>query len=172
MQVWTWLVARYPDRRLTPDTSPRLDLGIDSLGWLNLTLEVRERAGIDLSEEAIAGIDTVRDLLRVASEAGRASERATGLSPLERPEEVLSEEQKRWLTPPGPLLRSLGAPVFALNRSLIRGLFGLTVHGAENLPRDHPFVLTRRSVSHVSVMRGTVYPVRGKTYPTRRPFRQ
>jgi long-chain acyl-CoA synthetase len=142
MQVWTWLVARYPDRRLTPDTSPRLDLGIDSLEWLNLTLEVRERAGIDLSEEAIAEIDTVRDLLRVASEAGGASERATGLSPLERPEEVLSEEQKRWLTPPGPVLRGLGAPVFALNRSLIRGAFGLAVHGAENLPSIHPFVLT------------------------------
>src|SRR5207247_9607290 len=30
-QVWDWLASRYPDRRLTPDTSLQFDLGADSL---------------------------------------------------------------------------------------------------------------------------------------------
>ncbi|MGH7263643.1 MAG: AMP-binding protein [Candidatus Rokuibacteriota bacterium] len=149
MQAWKWLVARYPDRRLTPDTSPQLDLGVDSLEWVNLTLEMRERAGVDLSEEAIAEVAIVRDLLRAAAEASGAGERAAGLSPLERPEEALSEQQKRWLTPPGPVLWSLGIPVYALNRSLIRGLFGLTVQGGGHLPRNGPFVLTPNHRSYL-----------------------
>ena len=41
-QVWEWLGERYPDRRLTLDASPQLDLGIDSMAWLNLTLEIRQ----------------------------------------------------------------------------------------------------------------------------------
>jgi len=30
--VWDWLARRYPDRRLTPEASLSLDLGVDSLG--------------------------------------------------------------------------------------------------------------------------------------------
>src|SRR5205807_4346400 len=30
-QVWDWLARRHPDRRLTPDTSPQLDLNVDSM---------------------------------------------------------------------------------------------------------------------------------------------
>src|SRR5215204_5330368 len=70
MSVWELLADRYPDRGLAPDASPQLDLGIDSLGWVNLTLEIGEKAGVELHEEAIERIDTVRDLLReVASGA-------------------------------------------------------------------------------------------------------
>ena len=32
-EIWDLLARRYSDRHLTPDTSPQLDLGIDSLGW-------------------------------------------------------------------------------------------------------------------------------------------
>src|SRR5205807_3958756 len=95
-QVWDWLAARYPDRRLTPDTSPQLDLGVDSMEWLNLTLEIRQRAGVELNDEAIGRIETVRDLLREVAGQGGAGEAAQP-PPLEQPEEALSDEQKRWL---------------------------------------------------------------------------
>ena len=36
--VWHWLHDRYPNRPIEFDTSPQLDLGIDSLGWIDLTL--------------------------------------------------------------------------------------------------------------------------------------
>ena len=85
-QVWDLLAQRYAAKRLSLGTSPQLDLGIDSLEWLNLTLEIRRRAGVELSEEAIGRIATVRDLLREVSEAG-AGMRAASL--LEDPEQVL-----------------------------------------------------------------------------------
>ena len=34
-RTWDWLAGRYSRRRLTPDTSLQLDLGIDSMDWLN-----------------------------------------------------------------------------------------------------------------------------------------
>ena len=61
--AWDWLTERFPDTKLTLDKSPQLDLNVDSLEWINLTLEIRERLGVELNEEAIARIDTVRDLL-------------------------------------------------------------------------------------------------------------
>jgi long-chain acyl-CoA synthetase len=62
-EVWELLAKRYSDQLLTPDTSPQLDLGIDSLGWMDLTLEIDQSASVELSEEAIGRIYTVRELL-------------------------------------------------------------------------------------------------------------
>src|SRR5258707_14146104 len=57
--TWELLARRYKDKRLTPDSNAVLDLGIDSLEWLNLTFEIRENAGVELTEAAIARIDTI-----------------------------------------------------------------------------------------------------------------
>jgi long-chain acyl-CoA synthetase len=147
-QVWDWLAERFPDRRLTPDTSPQLDLGIDSMAWLNLTLEIRERAGVELSDEAIGSIETVRDLLRVVgeSEGGEGRVRA---SPLEQPEEVLSDEQKRWLEPLGPVSNAFAHAFFDLDRVLMRSLFRVRAEGLEHLPKKGPYVLTPNHASYL-----------------------
>src|SRR5439155_11831884 len=68
--VWELLARRYRGKRLTPDTSPRFDLGLESIEWLNVTLEIAESSGVDLTEQAIARIETVRDLLREVTEGG------------------------------------------------------------------------------------------------------
>ena len=147
MGVWELLAERYPDRRLAPETSPQLDLGIDSLGWVNLTLEIGEKTGVELREEAIGRIDTVRDLLReVASGAGRTTHRA---SPLERPEEVLDDRQLRWLKPLGPAASVVARGMFLLNRAIMRGLFRLRVEGLENLPDEGQFIIAPNHVSYL-----------------------
>src|SRR5437762_11446978 len=87
--VWELLAQRYRGKRLTPDTSPQFDLGIDSLEWLNLTLEIGEASGVELTDDAIAGIETVRDLLREVTEGGEGK----ALDPLARSEEHTSELQ-------------------------------------------------------------------------------
>ena len=69
-EVWELLARCYPDRGLTPNTSPQLDLGVVSMEWVNLTMEIGERAGVELDEEAIARVESVRDLLREDTEAG------------------------------------------------------------------------------------------------------
>jgi long-chain acyl-CoA synthetase len=138
--VWDWLARRYPDRRLSPDASPQLDLGIDSLAWLDLTVEIGERTGVELSEEAIAQIDTVRDLL---NEVVRAAEAADG-----QRKDTLRDEQQRWLEPLGPVQQRMAVALGALNRVLARLLFRLRVVGAEHLPADQ-FVLVPNHASYL-----------------------
>ena len=145
--VWAWLADRFPDRRLAPDTSPQLDLGIDSLGWVNLTLEIGERTGVELREEDIGRIGTVRDLLReVASGAGRTTHRA---SPLERPEEVLDDRQLRWLRPLGRTASVVASGMFFLNRAIMRMFFRLRAEDVENLPDGGQFIIAPNHVSYL-----------------------
>jgi len=148
-EVWRWLTARYRDRRVTPDSSPHLDLGVDSLEWLDLTLEIRERVGVELSEDRIASIETVRDLLQAAVEAADAGGPAPAARPLERPEEFLALEQRRWLQPPGRLVRALGVGVHALNRALLRRLLRVRAEGIEHLPAHANVVLAPNHRSYL-----------------------
>lgn len=142
--VWEWLTTRYAPRRLTLNTSPQLDLGIDSIEWLNVTLEIGERTGVDLSEEAISRIDTIRDLLREVSEASIARSAAT---PIEQPEEFLSSQQKHWLRLHGPFLSAVARGLYALNRLLMRVFFRVRAAGLEHVPADSQFVLVSNHVS-------------------------
>lgn len=147
-RVWEWLPDRFPHVRLTPDTDFRLDLNVDSLDWLNLTLELRERIGIDLDDDAVGRIETVRDLLREAAEAAEADGAgADPLKRLQRPLELLDEQQQRWLKPQGPIMRIVGNALLSLARLLVKGLFGLNVCGRDHLPRQGPFVLTPNHTS-------------------------
>ncbi len=148
-QVWDWLADRYPDQRLTPDTSLQLDLGIDSMEWVNLTFEIGQNVGVELSEEAIGRIDTVRDLLNEVAEQDETGEAAHQPSPLEQPEEVLSDEQKRWLRPLGPVASVAARGMFALNRAIARVAFRMRVEGAEHLPKEGPFVIAPNHVSYL-----------------------
>jgi long-chain acyl-CoA synthetase len=147
-RVWEFLQARFPDQAVSPDSSPELDLGIDSLAWMDLTLELGRAAGVYLDERAIGRIGTVRDLLQesVGASGGAGAPVA---SPLERPEAALGEEQARWLEPAGPLISRLGAALLALNRGLVRRVLRLRVLGVERLPAPGPFVLAPNHVSYL-----------------------
>ena len=148
-QIWDLFADRYPDARPTLDTSPQLDLGVDSMEWVNLTMEIGERTGVELDEETIDGIDTVRDLLRAIAEGAESGETASGASPLEHPEEVLSDEQKRWLEPLGPAESALARGLYLLDRAIMKSLFRLRVKGLENLPKERPFVVTPNHLSYL-----------------------
>ena len=111
---WELLARRYPGKRLTPDTSLQFDLAVDSLEWLNLTLEIAESSGVEVTEEAIARIDTVRDLLREVIEASEGQ----GIDPLAQPYEILDPNQKRWLEPLGPVVNLTARFLYAFGRVL------------------------------------------------------
>jgi long-chain acyl-CoA synthetase len=147
-RTWDWLSARYPKTSLTPDTSPQLDLGIDSLEWVSLTLELSRRLEVDLPEEAVLRIHTVRDLLQEACAAASGAKRAAARSsPLDQPEAVLDERQKRWLRPLGPVVGAVSAALLALHRLAFRAVFRMRVIGIENLPAEAPVVFTPNHVS-------------------------
>lgn len=136
-RVWAVLERRYPDKPLSLDANPQVDLGIDSLEWVALTLELQEEHGLRLDEEAIARIATVRDLLKEATKG--ATERAAPAA--------LGPEQVRWLEPPGPLLGMLGVLLWALNWIGLRVLFRLRIAGRTRLPARGPFVLAPNHTS-------------------------
>ncbi|HRV93782.1 MAG TPA: AMP-binding protein, partial [Anaerolineae bacterium] len=140
-QVWDWLAGRYADKSLTPDTSPQLDLGIDSLEWLTLTLQVSNLTGVELSDEAIGEIGTVRDLLQAIQSATEDEPAGASLS-LAEAEAMLTDEQKKWLRPLNSVQQGAATGMFILLKGLARLLFRLEAHGLENLPRDGNFVLT------------------------------
>ena len=147
-EVWDLLAKRYSDRHLTLDTSPQLDLGIDSLGWMDLTLEIDQSAGVELSEEAIGRIYTVRDLLsEVCQQANAPAGAISQALLLEHPEQILSHEQKRRLGPLGPIESALARAMYALNRTVAQKAFHLRVEGMEHLPEEDPFVLASNHTS-------------------------
>lgn len=148
-QVWQWLAERYPDHRLTPDTRLQLDLGIDSLAWLNLSLELRQRTGIELTEEAMSHIQTVRDLLHAVVEASEAGEETPRAQPLEEPDTILSAEQLEWLRPLSPGMHLLARPLHGVVWLLMRLYFRLDVAGREHLPEQGPYIVTPNHLSYL-----------------------
>ncbi|MDH5624883.1 MAG: AMP-binding protein, partial [Nitrospira sp.] len=142
LRTWNWLAVRFAAVRLTPDSNMALELELDSLAWMTMTLELRDRVGIDLSEDAIMRIGTVRDLLREAVEAEQVA--GGTIDPavqLQKPEALLDPRQRRWLMKRGRCLRGLGAVLFAFNRLLMRTVFSLEVRGIDRIPAEGPCVL-------------------------------
>jgi long-chain acyl-CoA synthetase len=136
--VWRWLQERFPGKSLGPDTILQLDLAIDSLGWVELTLALERELAIVLREEEIARIDTVRDLLR---EASAAKETAIGMA--------RATTQSLWLTPLGAALGLLRRVGEGVNRLVMRRAFRLRVEGLELLPLDDPILLCPNHASYL-----------------------
>jgi long-chain acyl-CoA synthetase len=147
--VWDWLAAQYRHERVTPDTSLQLDLGVDSLEWLNVTVAVRERAGVNLTEAHIATVETVRDLLWAAVEAAGAGAAGPAADPLEHPEKVLGSDELRWLEPSSAPVRGLASAFDAVNRGVMRGAFAVRAEGVEHLPARGPVVLAPNHRSYL-----------------------
>ena len=138
--IWDWLVARYPEQTLTPETSPQLDLGVDSLQWIELTLELQERFGVRLSEAAIGRILTLRDLLTEAAQ--HRSDRLT------EPAEA-APDLARWVEPIGMGHKLLGLVLYAIDVVLAQLMFRLQVTGKENLPAEDRIVLAPNHASYL-----------------------
>jgi long-chain acyl-CoA synthetase len=145
-RAWEYFGERYPNRALTLGMSLGADLGVDSMEWLELTLEFRQRLDTDLSEGAIARIETLRDLLRELVSAGRAVSTASWW---EDPESVLAENQRRWLNPQGLLLRGTARILYEIERFVVRRVFRLRVEGAEHLPESEAVVFVPNHLSYL-----------------------
>jgi long-chain acyl-CoA synthetase len=133
--VWRWLRERYPESQLTLDTSPQLELNIDSLGWVSLTVEIEQRFQVALDTERLARILTLRDLLREIEEAAaRGGDiKRTAAAPFAQP---------------GPALRAVGAVLFTIARVLTRAALRPVVTGVDRLPQRAALI----TPNHVSYL--------------------
>ncbi|TVR99740.1 MAG: hypothetical protein EA406_02640 [Rhodospirillales bacterium] len=148
--TWEWLTERFPDRRLTPDTDLRLDLEVDSMEWLNIGMDLADRTGVELGEDAIARIERVRDLLEEMSRGRSAeAERLEVRQILKDPEAALDDDQKRWLEPLSLWEQALSRVLYGLVWVVIRGLFRLKVEGGERLPGEGPLLIAPNHLSYL-----------------------
>jgi long-chain acyl-CoA synthetase len=103
-------------------------------------MELGERYGVQLSEEAIGRVTTLRDLLVEVQHGESAGATEIG---------ELSPEQARWLRPQSMPIRALAAVLYALNRIVMRGLFRLRAEGREHLPLEGPYLLAPNHASYL-----------------------
>ncbi len=136
-RAWQWLERRFPDQPLGLDTSPQLDLGVDSLEWLTLTLELREQLGVTLDAAAVSRVITLRDLV---TEICRAP---AGAAVAETPPAMPAA------APRGPLARAAGTVVLWLVRVVVRLLLRVEITGRERLPGGGSFVVTPNHASYL-----------------------
>ncbi len=150
-RVWETLAQRYRQVRLTPDSHLGLDLGLDSLGWVDLTLALRDRAGVALEEDAIGRVETVRDLLREAAESADAQpsdgDPRDLVAQLREPDALLSDEQERWMAPRTGWERALGVCFYGLNQVIFRAYARARIEGADRVPAQGPVVLVPNHLS-------------------------
>ena len=125
-----WLKKRFPQQQITLDTSPQLDLNIDSLEWMNLTLELVEETGVELSAEAISRVTSVRELLNEIVSSAQGGRGAP--SPLEDPDHYMNNQQREFLKPLTPWQSAAAHNLYRFNLFLMRP-FKVTPVGADRL---------------------------------------
>jgi long-chain acyl-CoA synthetase len=117
------------------------DLGLDSLGRVELSVFVERVFGITLAETQLSEFETVFDLARHISQFKNAENEATG--------EVSWTEILQPKTPPVLPQSSFYHRVIALvSRLAIRVFFRVTVHGKQALPVG-PFILVPNHQSYI-----------------------
>ena len=164
--AWRLVRERYVDRAPTLDSHLALDLGVDSLEWMGLSLELEARLNVALDEEDMARIETVRDLVAALVRAG-----ARPRAEVEARERRVLADRERWLRPVGPVLTLVGLCLFALNKMLMRTVFRLRVSGLDNLPKTGAFLLVSNHVSDLDPLAVEVMEEIGIDIGNHRPRR-
>jgi long-chain acyl-CoA synthetase len=137
------LQQRYAGTGISLDSSPQLDLGIDSLAWISLTTELEEKYGIALGAEALSHVLSVRDLLQVIDSASTRVRTGAELV------DAGGLRAERYLEEPTLPLKGLRFLIFGLSKTLMRGCFRLRIDGLENLPDRGPFVIAPNHASYL-----------------------
>jgi long-chain acyl-CoA synthetase len=147
-QAWEWLAQRFADASITMDKSPSLDLNVDSMEWMNLTLELREATGVELTDEAVGRIDTVRDLVQEVVQAAERGDQITG-SPTKEPEKFIDKKQKKWLKPLNAWQSGLAQFLFYVNKFFMRLFFNVQAIGLDDLAPNQQYVFTPNHASYI-----------------------
>jgi len=134
-RVWAWLQNRFPQTQPALDMSPQLDLGIDSLGWIELTVDLERDLGIRLDEAAVERVGTLRDLIVAAQRAAAVlTDGAAAAASLEQP---------------GWWECAIWYAGQVLTRFLMRLFFRVRAEGRELLPQHGPYVLAPNHASYL-----------------------
>ena len=145
--LWDLLCERYSDRPVEPEAHLELDLGIDSMEWVELSMAIEEKTGIPVDEKVFGRADRVRDLLEAMASAEGGDRELRGRM-LEDPGKVLDEEELKWTKPRGPVRMGIGLSIFFFLALFFRLWFRIRVEGMEKLP-DEPYILAPNHGSYL-----------------------
>lgn len=146
--LWNLLARRYAEQRLKPESRLETDLGIDSMGWVELSSAIETETGLQFGDEVMQSAETVHDLLEAAvgpTGAGTADSQKA----IKDPESVLREGERRWLQPRTALHKTVGWLLYLLHQLVVRIFFPVHLHGRENLPADAPYIITPNHISYL-----------------------
>ncbi len=133
---------------IQPDDNLELDLGLDSLSRIELAAGLETAFGLNLPEEFMSDIHTIRDL----TEKIRHSSEGLGTAQAQKRswKEILSAEPEAKIMlarPESAML--LTRCMFACMRLLARLFFRLDARGAENIPASGNYILTPNHTSYL-----------------------
>ncbi len=137
---------------LRPDSNLELDLGLDSMERVELLSKLEHEFAVDVPDEAVQGILTVRNLVDAidpAAAAGAAAPAAT-VDPWAR---VLAADESdpvlAAVVRPKPWFGPFAYAVVRTVNLLARLLLGLRVEGREHLPADGTYVISPNHQSYL-----------------------
>jgi long-chain acyl-CoA synthetase len=148
-KLWDMLARRYKDRPFSPESSLEHDLGIDSLGWVELSLAIEDEVGMSLDEEQFERIITVHDLMETVAESDAEEASGGARRSLEQPEHVIPKNRQRLAKPRGWVRLGIAAPFYALLSGIMRLYFRVAARNLENVPRSGRFILLPNHVSYL-----------------------
>lgn len=130
--------------RVRPYSNLELDLGLDSLGRVELLASLEECFHRRIPDEVTQTMFTVRDLAEALRGSTAGEHRLLSwdaLISVDEPDETL-----RAIRPGRPLT---AMAVFAVTHMLVRALGRPAVQGLEHLPRETPFIITPNHQTYV-----------------------
>lgn len=154
-KLWELLVERYPDKPLAPESSLEFDLGIDSLDWVNLSLTLEEQLDVAVDDSWLARVSSVQDLMALVAGEGESGsvpqEVPAGRArrPIEEPDSVLSEQDRRRAAPRGPVATAIATFLYGILKLIAIPYLRVRARGLERVPESGPFILLPNHVSYL-----------------------
>jgi long-chain acyl-CoA synthetase len=143
--------GRVTASEVTPEMKLQIDLGIDSIGRVDLLHKLELRLGIVIPSETEGKLFTVRDVISVAETARKSGALAAG-----------GKAAKDMWKQTGRGVEDVQAGMKpSLSKSLLQGVFGASASvfmntylrvdcfGLEHIPQSGPYILTANHCSHL-----------------------
>jgi long-chain acyl-CoA synthetase len=142
------------DRRISMGSNLELDLGIDSLGRVEMTVAIEKAFGVSVPKTFPSEVATVKDVIL------KMMEFAKGRGEVEALMKPISWGDILQQPPPEDMIRRIGLErgllsnltlrltvwlLYVIGRTLLR----LEVKGIENIPKDRAFIVTPNHVSYI-----------------------
>jgi 1-acyl-sn-glycerol-3-phosphate acyltransferase len=139
--------AKSPRSHFHPDDNLEFDLGLDSMGRIELLVALETELGVKTDDRVIIESYTIRELVNNVLEGGLSQPDSRRPQAVSDP--VLSVEDIKFFK----AKRAFSAPLwFAIGRGMEligKAFFGLEVSGRENLPKSGPFIICPNHQSYL-----------------------